>query len=54
MALRVNQAACIVVLSVSMVCGASAQDNNDLKALQEENAKLRNRVDTLESEIAGI
>ena len=54
MALRINQAVCAVALSVIMVCGASAQDNKDLKALEEENAKLRNRVDTLESEIAGI
>jgi len=40
-----------------MVCGVSAQDAKDLSTiltLREENAKLRNRVDALESEIAGI
>ena len=54
MTLRINQVVCAVVLSLSMVCGAPAQDNKDLKALEEENAKLRNRVDNLESELSEI
>jgi len=54
MTLRINQVVCAVVLSLSMVCGAPAQDNKGLKALEEENAKLRNRVDTLESELSEI
>jgi hypothetical protein len=45
---------CAVVLCVGMVCGVSAQDSNDLKALKEENAQLRNRVDKLENELSDI
>ncbi|HUI06933.1 MAG TPA: hypothetical protein VL486_07985 [Verrucomicrobiae bacterium] len=66
MAFRTNEAVCAVVLSLSMACGAYAQDNKsmvwgatsqdnkDLQALAEDNAKLRNRVETLENELSDI
>jgi len=54
MTLRVNHVVCAVVLSVSLISSAPAQETNDLKTLQEENAELRNRVDKLENELSEI
>jgi hypothetical protein len=51
---RVNEVVCAVVLSAALISSAPAQENQDLKSLQEENAQLRNRVDNLENELSEI
>ena len=51
---RIKHVVCAVVLSVSLVSRAPAQENKDAKTLEEENAQLRNRVEKLENELSEI